>query len=74
MWMDAAVDALLRLAVPTAGMVAVIAALPRRTLVLLGVVMVSRPKEVLSAVEQILLGGDVERIVGGLIAHLVGGP
>ena len=74
MWMDAAVDALLRLALPTAGMVVVIGALPRRTLVLLGVVMVSRPKEVLAAVERILLGGDVERILGGLITHLVGGP
>ena len=73
MWMDAAVDALLRLALPTAGVVAVIGALPRRSLVLLGVVMVGRPKEVLSAVEQILLGGDVDRILGGLI-ELVGGP
>ena len=73
MWMDAAVDALLRLALPTAGMVAVIGALPRRTLVLLGVAMVGRPKEVLSAVERILLGGDIDRILGGLIG-LVGGP
>jgi len=73
MWMDAAVDALLRLALPTAGMVVVIGALPRRTLVLLGAAMVGRPKEVLSAVEQILLGGDVDRILGGLI-NLVGGP
>ena len=73
MWMDAAVDALLRLALPTAGMVAVIGALPRRTLPLLGVVMVSRPKEFLAAVEQILLGGDVERILGGVI-DLVSGP
>ncbi len=74
MWMDAAVDALLRLALPTAGVVAVIGALPRRTLVLLGVVMVGRPKEVLSGVERILLGADVERILGGLLAVVVGGP
>lgn len=74
MWMDAAVDALLRLALPTAGMVAVIGALPRRTLVLLGVVMISRPAQVLSAVEQILVGGDVGQILAGLIANVVGGP
>ena len=72
MWMDAAVDALLRLALPTAGVVAIIGALPRSTLVLLGVV--GRPKEVLSAVERILLGADVERILGGLRAVVVGGP
>ncbi|MCY3846448.1 MAG: hypothetical protein OXH69_23230 [Acidobacteria bacterium] len=72
--MEAAVNALLRLVLPTAGMVAVIGALPRRALVLLGVVMVWRPKEVLSAVEQILLGGDIDRILGGLLAIVVGGP
>ena len=55
MWMDdAAVDALLRLVLPTACMVAVIGAWLRRTLVLLGVLMFGRPEQVLAVVKQMV--------------------
>lgn len=54
MWMDPAVDVLLRLVLPSACMVAVIGVLLRRTLVLLGVLMFGRPEQVLALVKQMV--------------------